>query len=208
MKFIFIFIISYLLGCIPWAYIFLKFIEGKDIREIGTGNVGAMNSYEITNKRWLGFTVMLMDASKGIVAVIISYLIDTGSMACVSIAGISVVFGHNYNIFLKFKGGRGLATSSGVFLFLNPLFILSWLNIWMLSYFFIKKNFHIDNAIATIMTFVVYLIIPENLFIKFNLLFVANKAQFGLLISIISCLILLRHIEPLQIYFDENLSKN
>ena len=107
-------IFSYLVGSIPTAYIFGKAIKGIDIRRHGSGNVGATNVFRVMGK-WAGITVLALDIFKGfwIIAVASELfgLVDNWQRILLSIA---VVLGHNYTIFLGFKGGKGVATSLGV----------------------------------------------------------------------------------------------
>lgn len=112
---------SYLIGSIPTAYLFGRLLKGVDIRDFGSGNVGATNAARLLGGR-LGLTVLILDILKGFVAVLF-----LGNMLASRIGGIpqeitrfifglSCIFGHNWTIFLNFKGGKGVATSLGVLL--------------------------------------------------------------------------------------------
>ena len=107
-------ILSYLIGSIPTAYIFGKMLKGIDIREHGSGNVGATNVFRVLGKK-PGTIVLLLDILKGVVPVVIVAnglgLIEVLDFVLLAIAAVS---GHNWTIFLKFKGGKGIATSFGV----------------------------------------------------------------------------------------------
>ena len=106
--------ISYLIGAIPTAYIFGRLIKKIDIREHGSGNVGATNAIRVLGKV-PGFTVLLIDIVKGIlpVSVVADVLGMTHVLERVLLA-LVVVCGHNWTVFLNFKGGKGIATSLGV----------------------------------------------------------------------------------------------
>ena len=112
-------LISYLVGSIPTAYIFGYLLKGVDIRKHGSGNVGATNAMRVLGKI-PGITVLALDILKGFITVIlvtafISRLTDALPVDAVSIlSGISCICGHNWTIFLKFKGGKGVATTLGV----------------------------------------------------------------------------------------------
>lgn len=111
--------IGCLLGSIPFAYIFAHLVKGVDIRRIGTGNVGAMNTVrEIGTVA--GLTVLLLDIGKGALAVIIARWLEV-PLLFVFITGIATVVGHNWPVFLGFRGGRGAATTLGVLFALAPL---------------------------------------------------------------------------------------
>ncbi|MDD5692373.1 MAG: glycerol-3-phosphate 1-O-acyltransferase PlsY [Candidatus Omnitrophica bacterium] len=112
---------SYLLGSLPTAYIFGKILKGIDIRKVGSGNVGATNAMRALG-RGPGITVLLLDILKGFAAVV--FLADYFSGKPVLwqgqnlriIMGLCCICGHNWTVFLRFKGGKGIATSFGVLL--------------------------------------------------------------------------------------------
>ena len=107
-------ILSYLLGSIPTAYLFGKGLKGIDIREHGSGNVGATNVFRVLGKG-PGFAVLFIDILKGVLAVaVVADILGLTSVLSRMILAICVVSGHNWTIFLKFKGGKGIATSLGV----------------------------------------------------------------------------------------------
>jgi len=111
-------IIAYLIGCINNAYIFTKYTRNIDIRNYGSGNAGATNVLRVLGYK-AAAPVFALDVLKGVIAVLIGkYLMgNTGAM----IAGIAVVCGHNWPVFLKFRGGKGIATSVGVVMTVSPL---------------------------------------------------------------------------------------
>ncbi len=106
--------IAYLLGSIPTAYIAGRVIRGVDIRHIGDGNMGAANAYRQLGPR-VGFMVGIVDAAKGALAVLIALAADA-PQTIVLLAGVAAVFGHNWPLFLGFRGGRGESTTIGVLL--------------------------------------------------------------------------------------------
>ncbi len=107
-------VISYLLGSVSFAYLFAKGFRGTDIRTVGSGNPGATNVARLMGLK-AALAVLLLDAFKGwIVAVAVSRLVaDPGF---VLLCGLAVIAGHNWPIFLKFRGGKGVATTLGFFL--------------------------------------------------------------------------------------------
>ncbi len=105
---------SYFLGSIPTAYIFGKLLKGIDIRQHGSGNVGATNAFRILGKG-AGTVVLIIDILKGSLAVIVvGNLFHFDQVFLRILLGVMVVIGHNWTIFLQFKGGKGIATSLGV----------------------------------------------------------------------------------------------
>lgn len=105
---------SYFLGSIPTAYILGKLLKGIDIRQHGSGNVGATNAFRILGKS-AGIIVLLIDILKGFLAVVVvGNVFDFDQVFLRILLGVVVVIGHNWTIFLQFKGGKGIATSLGV----------------------------------------------------------------------------------------------
>lgn len=113
-------IISYLLGSISFSFLAGKFLKGIDIREHGSGNAGATNTLRILGKG-PGFTVFALDIFKGVLAVWTAAWLVTDSVIVEIICGFAVVAGHNWPVFLRFKGGKGIATTIGVMLTLSFL---------------------------------------------------------------------------------------
>ena len=146
---ILIIVISYLLGAIPFAWLVVKVIESKDIRTEGTGNIGAMNSYDITQKKWLGFVVFLLDFGKGLLSVFLALQIAGNDLMMAGLATVFVILGHNYSIFMKFKGGRGLAAAAGASILINPLIIFLWVIMWLTGYYGIRRHVHVGNVVGS-----------------------------------------------------------
>ena len=112
-------IVAYLLGSIPTGYLFAK-AKGIDIRTVGSGNIGATNAFRVLGKT-IGITVLLIDLLKGFVACrYVAFGPTAPSEAHQMIAGLFAILGHNYTCWLRFKGGKGIATSAGVLLALVP----------------------------------------------------------------------------------------
>jgi len=117
MNYIIVVIISYLLGNLSFAYILGKFLMKKDVRDYGSGNSGTTNAIRAFGAK-IGVLVFIGDVLKGIVAVIIGKILcgDIGGY----LAGAFVIIGHNWPALLNFKGGKGVATTIGVMLIINP----------------------------------------------------------------------------------------
>lgn len=114
-------IFAYLIGSIPTGYIIVKLFTGKDIRTIGSGSTGATNVKRVMGKNWF-FVVMILDALKGALPVILASLFtttlkDIGLLPV--LAAIFVILGHSKSIFLKFSGGKSVASGVGTLLALN-----------------------------------------------------------------------------------------
>ncbi|MFA4888332.1 MAG: glycerol-3-phosphate 1-O-acyltransferase PlsY [Candidatus Omnitrophota bacterium] len=108
-------IISYLIGSIPTAYIFGRLLKGIDIRKFGSGNVGATNAMRVLGKG-PGILVLLLDALKGFLPVV---FLGRGDVGASIIFGLACIFGHNWTLFLNFKGGKGMAATLGVLIGLS-----------------------------------------------------------------------------------------
>jgi glycerol-3-phosphate acyltransferase PlsY len=111
-------VIGYLLGSIPSAYIAARLKKGTDIREMGGGNVGALNTFREVGAV-AGIIVLLADVSKGVAAVLIAGALIPPHL--VPLCGLAAVVGHNWPLWLRFKGGKGAATTIGVFASLVPI---------------------------------------------------------------------------------------
>lgn len=118
MKYLLIAIIAYLLGDISFAYILGKIFTKKDVRDYGSGNAGATNALRAFGKK-IGAMVFVGDVLKGVLAVVIGRAIAGVSGSY--LAGACVIIGHNWPVFLKFKGGKGVATTIGVMAVISPL---------------------------------------------------------------------------------------
>jgi glycerol-3-phosphate acyltransferase PlsY len=129
---------GYLLGSIPTGFLVAK-ARGIDIRTVGSGNIGATNAFRILGKR-AGIFVLLVDALKGWVAVqVVAPLVAQAIPGAPEVylritAGIAVILGHNFTCWLRFKGGKGIATSAGVLVALVPWALLIILGIWIILF--------------------------------------------------------------------------
>jgi len=141
LKLLITIIISYLLGAIPTAFIMGKILKGIDIREHGSGNVGATNAFRVLGKK-AGTVTFLIDVLKGALAVAVIPLLlfkDYNYREIINIVCcISVVGGHIWTVFLNFKGGKGVATSCGAFLSLTPLATGITVVVWIIVFYIFR----------------------------------------------------------------------
>ncbi|HWQ54717.1 MAG TPA: glycerol-3-phosphate 1-O-acyltransferase PlsY [Bryobacteraceae bacterium] len=112
--------VAYLLGAIPFGYLLVKWKTGRDVRASGSGNIGATNVLRTTG-RAAGITTLVLDALKGFAAVWLADWASGGDAAWTSAAAVVAMLGHGYPVFLRFKGGKAVATFIGAFLYLTPL---------------------------------------------------------------------------------------
>ncbi|MEO8232227.1 MAG: glycerol-3-phosphate acyltransferase [Ignavibacteriota bacterium] len=189
-------VIGYLFGSIPTAYLLLKKTHGIDVTIAGTGNVGAMNSYEVTNSKWIGIIVLIIDFLKGMIpAFIVLYFLES-SFFTASLSVLFAVFSHCFNPWLGFKGGRGLATAAGGSAVIFPPMLVAWIVFWILVYL-IKKDIHIANIFATVLSIVSILIFYKYL-ISFAYPQPVLVNELLLFTSATLLIIFIKHIEPLK----------
>ena len=156
MEYLIIALGSYMLGSIPFGFILTKIFLKKDIRDIGSGNIGATNALRTGNK-FLGYTTLIMDILKAILTVL---FVRFNYPDYIFIASLSVFLGHVFPIWLKFKGGKGVATYVGILLSINLIYGLIFISSWILT-FTISKYSSLSSIIASL-TVPIYLIIFEN----------------------------------------------
>jgi acyl phosphate:glycerol-3-phosphate acyltransferase len=115
---------AYLIGGIPFGYLIVKLTTGRDVRSLGSGNIGATNVLRTTG-RGVAVVTLLLDILKGIGAVWLADRLTYHSVLWMSAAALAVIFGHAFPIFLKFRGGKAVASFIGAFLYLTPLPLLA-----------------------------------------------------------------------------------
>jgi glycerol-3-phosphate acyltransferase PlsY len=129
MKIAIIIISCYLLGSIPFGYIVGKLFKKVDIRKFGSGNIGATNTLRILGLP-LASLVAIGDIGKGILSIYLVQYFNIDNLLILTIAGLAVICGHDWSLFLGFKGGKGIATTFGVIFALNPVISILALIIW------------------------------------------------------------------------------
>lgn len=123
-------IIGYLLGSIPFGYVLVRVFRGADVRATGSGNIGATNVARTSPS--LGVATLVLDALKGLAAVLLTSIIFPEQKTTTFIAAVAAVVGHMFPAWLKFRGGKGVATGLGSFLLLTPKAILAAVAIFLL----------------------------------------------------------------------------
>ncbi len=196
MNYLFSVIIGYLLGSFPTAYLILKQTKGINITENGTGNVGAMNSFEVSGSKLTGILVFIIDALKGLLSVYLVLLLLPINFGYPAVALAFAVLAHCFNPWLQFKGGRGLATAFGGLMLIFPIMIPVWLIIWLFIYL-TKKDIILANAAALILTFIMIL---GSSGIAFKYTFPRADGVPTMIMFTIALLfpVFIKHIEPLK----------
>jgi len=140
---------AYLIGSIPTGYIIVKLFTGQDIRTIGSGSTGATNVKRVMGKKWF-FIVMLLDAFKGALPVVLAKIFATAfvSIGLIPVlCAIAVILGHSKSIFLKFSGGKSVASGVGTILALNWQVGLAIAAVWAVVTY-ISKYVSLGSIIA------------------------------------------------------------
>jgi glycerol-3-phosphate acyltransferase PlsY len=156
MEYYIIIFICYLLGSIPFGFILTKLFLKKDIRDIGSGNIGATNALRTGNKI-LGYATLILDISKAVLPIV---YIKINFPEYIFIASLCTFLGHVFPIWLKFKGGKGVATYVGILfsisLIYGSVFIASWFIIFLIS-----KYSSLSSIVASL-SVPIYLLLFEN----------------------------------------------
>lgn len=182
-------IAAYILGSIPTSYIMGRITKGIDIREFGSGNVGATNALRILGTK-IGIFTLIIDIGKGFLAVAISKLIvEDPSDLILIFVGLSAIIGHIFTIFLKFKGGKGVATSAGVFIALLPLPVLIALIVFVITVW-VSKFVSLGSILAAFTLFTTELII--------NILNSFEQLEILIFTFMIALFIIIRHKANIQ----------
>jgi glycerol-3-phosphate acyltransferase PlsY len=178
LAYIIVAVAAYLLGSIPTGFLVAK-ARGIDIQKVGSGNIGATNAMRVLGKP-AGIFVMIMDALKGFLAVCLAIILaqwliisfpgisadeENPIMNLGIIAGIFAVLGHNYPCWLKFKGGKGIATTAGVYLALAPAAIGIALVVFILT-LLITRYVSVGSIVAAIALPIAVWFTKENLFLE------------------------------------------
>ena len=156
MEVLIISILSYLMGSVPFGFILTKVFLKKDIRDIGSGNIGATNALRAGNKS-LGYGTLFLDIIKAIIPVV---YVKLNYPDYIFIASLCVFLGHIFPIWLKFKGGKGVATYVGILFSINLFYGIVFVSIWIIT-FLISKYSSLASLIASF-TIPIYLLFSKN----------------------------------------------
>ncbi len=175
-------IFSYLLGAVPFGYIITLYFAGFDIRTKGSGNIGFTNVLRAVGKKE-AFLTLAGDTIKGLIPVILARIIfNDNSLAAA--CGIAAIIGHDFPVFLRFKGGKGVATSFGALFGILPLAGAIALAIWLAVFYLWKYSSLAAITSYSLLPLVVILINPHHTNIAFAV--------------IVTALLLLKHIENIK----------
>ncbi|WP_106497522.1 glycerol-3-phosphate 1-O-acyltransferase PlsY [Lentibacillus sp. Marseille-P4043] len=159
MEYIVFAIIAYLLGSIPSALIVGKLGYKLDIREHGSGNLGATNTFRVLGVK-AGIMVTLSDILKGTIATLLPLLVEADVYRLA--IGLFAVIGHTYPLFAKFKGGKAVATSGGIILGVSPLLFISMVVTFLLA-LYLSKYVSLSSMITGIVSVIVAFLLQEDI---------------------------------------------
>ena len=160
MKIEIIILLSYLLGSIPFGFLLTKFFLKKDIRNIGSGNIGATNALRTGNKL-VGYLTLTLDILKAVLPVL---FVKFNYIEFLYVSSLCVFLGHVFPVWLKFKGGKGVATYIGFLFGLNPYIAILFLLVWLVTAF-VSKYSSLGSLIGILVAPAYYIFINFNFYI-------------------------------------------
>jgi acyl phosphate:glycerol-3-phosphate acyltransferase len=185
------FVLGYVVGSIPFAYILARKVAKVDIRQAGSGNVGGYNAYVVTQSKAMGLLVIVLDSLKGLLVVIVALWISPDSYLSQCVALLGALAGHNYPVWLGFKGGRGLATAAGGMILLGASFTAVWCIIW-----FAAKKLKCDiltaNLVAILVTPPILWMVPWEI-VRSLIVVRVESGTFLFFACVLSVVLLLSH---------------
>jgi glycerol-3-phosphate acyltransferase PlsY len=186
--------LSYLLGSIPFGYLLVRMLRGEDVRKSGSGNIGATNVSRTS--AWLGAATLALDVLKGSLAVVLAHRLASGTWGNpkpfpqMAMAGMFAVIGHVFPIWLKFRGGKGVATGFGSFLVITPKAVLVAIALFILILFAFR---YVSLASMVAVGFFPFLLV--------NAAFTQGKVPALAFIAVTSLLIVARHYQNIRRLF-------
>lgn len=152
---LFLAIAGYVLGSIPFGLVLAKVLGGKDVRQHGSGNIGATNVSRVAGPI-AGILTLLLDAAKGTASVYLAARLTDNSARAMIFSGVAALLGHCYPAWLRFKGGKGVATALGVFIAICPLAALAGFLLFMLVFLFWRYVSLASLSAAAAMPLLIY----------------------------------------------------
>ena len=182
-------VLSYLLGSTPFSLLIGLWFYKIDLRQHGSGNIGTTNTFRILGKK-AGIVVLLLDMFKGALPVVAAMLLNVDMH--IFIPGLVAALGHVYSIFLKFRGGKAVATSAGAVLAYNPLLFIMLLAAFLIT-LKLSKYVSLSSIVSAVLFFILSLAFRDPLLIAFSF--------------IIAVVIVVRHISNIKRIMDGTESK-
>ena len=192
---------GYLVGSIPTAYLIVRLRAGLDVRTQGSRNVGALNAYNVTQSKKTGIVVGILDGLKGLAVALAAGQILGGSFWIQSLALSGAIIGHNYPVWLRFHGGRGLSTAAGGMCAIGISYTIVWCLTWFISSKFIKDILHVNLA-AIILAPIIVMMLPSA-WIEMLMVRKAPATDYRFFSFILSGFLLISHWDAVKIIFKD-----
>ena len=159
-------VVGYFFGSIPTAYLLTKLKTGQDIRKLGGGNVGGLNTFKVVSKP-LAIAVIAIDIAKGAAVVLLTFYALKLDQPFVLLSGIAAIVGHNWMVWLKFNGGKGLGVTIGTMLVLLPVYHYYWQLVIFIGILLVvlafTRNIALSSTIALVgLPFIIWLYPPHT----------------------------------------------
>ncbi len=187
--------LGYLIGSIPTAFLVVRLKAGIDIRKSGSGNVGAFNTFDVTGSKKIGLLVGILDALKGFIPTLVAGQILHISFWMQAMVFFAILVGHIYPVWLRFHGGRGLASAAGGSFAIGISYTIIWCAIWLIFYKIIK-DINRANVIAILATPLLLLLIPSA-WIEMLMMRQISATDYTVCSITLSALLLLSHWDVL-----------
>ena len=189
-------LLGYLVGSIPTGYLAVRLRSGRDIRSEGSGKTGGFNTYSVTRSRLVAVGVGLFDALKGFAVAMIAWLLYPADPLVQAAGIIGALLGHNYPVWLKFKGGRGLATVAGALFALGQFLLVFWCLVWFVVYRW-KRDIMTANLAAIVVSLGAVWLVPHDVLLVFMIRDV-DPIFYASFTSVILVLLLLGHTDGIR----------
>ncbi len=189
-------VIGYLIGSIPTGYLAVRMRFGRDIRSEGSGKTGGFNTFTVTKSRAVAIGVGVFDAFKGFAVALVAWRLYPDE-PLVQAAGImGALLGHNYPVWLGFKGGRGLATVAGALFAVGQFLLVFWCLIWFLAYMS-RKDIIAANLTACVLSLVAVWSVPHQVLSWFMIRDV-EPVYYSWFITAILVVLLVAHLDGIR----------
>jgi len=195
-SFVYYMLCGYSLGSIPTAFLLVRLLSGKDIRDHGSGNAGAFNAFEVTQSKHIGMVVGVLDGLKGFAAAFIAGKVMGAEFWLQATALFGVLLGHNYSVWLKFRGGRGLASAAGGVFAIGIGYMMVWCIAWFAAFKRTRDILKANLAAIFIAPFVV-LVVPAS-WIQLVMMRDVSATDYRLFSFILSGILLLSHLDIIK----------
>jgi glycerol-3-phosphate acyltransferase PlsY len=193
---IILFFAGYLVGSIPTAYLIVRLRAGIDVHKQGSRNVGALNAFNVTQSKKTGIIVGILDGVKGLTVALVTGQLLGGSFWMQALALSGAIIGHNYPIWLRFHGGRGLSTAAGGLFAIGVSYTIVWCLTWFTSFKIIKDILN-ANLIAIFLTPVIMLAMPST-WIDMFMIREVSANDYRIFSFILSGIHLLSHMDAVK----------